>query len=315
VASFLLRRLLTLAASLGVTSVAVFFLLAVLPGSPAAVILGTQATPGAVQAEKVKLGLTAPLWDRYGHWIAGLLSGNPGVSYISQRPIGPQIGQALSVTGPLVGLGLTLGLLGGGVLGVLAALRNRRVSGALLSSLGQIGLAVPNFVAGILLVIVVGVKLHWLPTGGFNGWSQGVGPALRQLALPALALGIAEAAIISRFVRSSVVEVLQSDFLRTARAKGLRLGQALVRHGLRNAALPVVTVLGLELAGLLVGAIVVEQVFNLPGLGLLLIDAIDNRDIILVQDVVMLLAGTVLVVNTLVDVSYRLLDPRIGLDA
>jgi peptide/nickel transport system permease protein len=314
-ARFLLRRLVILVISLFVASVAVFTVLAVLPGKPAQVILGTAATPASVRAETIKLGLNVPLWHQYVHWAGGLLTANPGRSYISEDPIGPEIGQALTVTGPLVGLGLAVGLAVGLTLGVLSAVRHRKASGAVLSTLSQLGIAVPNFVAGILLLTIVTVKLHWLTGSEFNGWSAGVGQALEALLLPGIALGLAEGAILSRYVRSSVIDVLRSDYLRTARAKGMRPRQALVRHGLRNAAVPVVTVFGLELAGLLVGAVVVENVFTLPGLGTMLVQAIDNRDLLVVQDIVMLIAGTVLVVNLLVDISYRLLDPRITLGA
>ncbi len=308
---FLLRRLLTLLASLLVTSVLVFSLLSVLPGSPAQVVLGTDATPGAVAALTRHLGLDVPLWRQYARWAGGLVTFDLGTSYVSGQPIGPEIAQSLQVTGPLVGLGLLVGALLGGALGTASALRHTRLSGALLSSLGQLGVAVPNFVAGLLLVVLVGVKLGWLPTGGFTFWSADPLASLRELALPSLALALAEGAVLSRYVRSAVVEVLRSDYLRTARAKGLRTGQALLRHGLRNGALPLVTVAGLELAGLLVGAVVVETVFALPGLGTLLLNAVQNRDLNLVEDVVMLLAAVVLVVNVLVDVSYRLLDPRL----
>jgi peptide/nickel transport system permease protein len=312
-ARFLFRRLVILALTLFIASVAVFAILAVLPGKPAQVILGTAATPASVRAETIKLGLNEPLWRQYLHWAGGLLSAHLGRSCISQDPIGPEIGQALTVTGPLVGLGLAVGLAVGVTLGVLSAVRHRRASGAVLSSLSQLGIAVPNFVGGILLLTIVTVKLHWLTGAAFNGWSAGAGQAFEALVLPSIALGLAEGAILSRYVRSSVLDVLRSDFLRTARAKGLRPRQALVRHGLRNAAVPVITVLGLELAGLLVGAVVVENVFTLPGLGTMLVQAIDNRDLLVVQDIVFLIAGTVLVVNLLVDVCYRLLDPRIAL--
>lgn len=308
---FFARRLAFLIATLAVASVAVFSLIEVIPGTPAQVILGTQATPAAVHALTVRLGLDRPLPVQYLSWVGGLLGGHLGSSYISGQAIGPEIAQALGVTGPLVGLGLLVGLVVGVPLGVAAGLRHDRTSGAVLSTLSQVGIAVPNFVAGILLVIVFGVRLQWLPAGGFPGWSSSVSGSLRSLVLPALALGLAEGAILSRYVRSGVVGVLGSDYLRTARAKGLRPGQALVRHGLRNAAVPVLTVLGLELAGLVVGAVVVESVFTLPGAGTLLVQAIDNRDLIVVQDIVMLVAGTVLVVNLLVDLSYRLVDPRI----
>jgi len=312
-ARFLIRRLLVLAVTLAIASVAVFGLLAVLPGSPAQVILGTAATPASVRQLTAQLGLNQPLWHQYLHWAGGLLSANLGTSYISQQPIGPQIGQALTVTGPLVLLGLAVGLLVGLVLGVLAARYHRGLAGAAVSAVGQLGIAVPNYVAGILLLTIITVKLHWLAGSAFNGWAAGAGQALEALLLPCIALGLAEGAFLSRYVRSSVIEVLRSDYLRTARAKGLRPGQALVRHGLRNAAVPIVTVLGLQVTGLLVGAIIVENVFTLPGLGTMLVQAIDNRDLIVVQDIVMLLVAAVLVVNLLVDVSYRLLDPRIEL--
>jgi peptide/nickel transport system permease protein len=316
-ARFLVRRLVFCALTLLVASIAVFGLLSVLPGNPAEVILGTQATPAAVHAKMVQLGLDIPLWLQWAHWTGGLLSGRLGTSYISRQAIGPQISAALGVTGPLVGFGLAIGLVVGVGLGTLSALRHRRLSGAILASASQLGIAVPNFVAGILLVIVFGVKLGWLPTSGFGSgvsyWSQDFPGAVKALVLPSLALGLAEGAVLSRYVRSAVLDVLRSDFLRTARSKGLRPGQALLRHGLRNAAAPVLTVLGLELAGLLVGAVVLENVFELPGLGMNLVQWIENRDLLAVQDVVMLIAGTVLVVNLLVDVGYRLLDPRVAL--
>jgi peptide/nickel transport system permease protein len=313
------RRSIAFAITLVIASIAVFAVLSVLPGNPAEVILGTSATPSAVHAKMIELGLNIPLWLQWAHWLGGLVSGHLGTSYVSQDAIGPEITQALEITGPLVGFGLAIGLVVGVSLGTLSALRHTRISGALIASAGQLGIAVPNFVAGIILVIVVGVKLGWLPTGGFGSgpgyWSQDPTGALESLVLPALSLGLAEGAILSRYVRSAVLEVLRSDYLRTARAKGLRPGQALLRHGMRNAAAPVVTVLGLELAGLLVGAVIVENVFDLPGLGSTLVDAIGNRDLLVVQDIVMLIAGTVLVVNLLVDIAYRLLDPRISLDS
>lgn len=291
-------------------SILVFVVLNVLPGSPAQVILGTQATPQSVRQLTAQLGLNKPLVRQYVDWIGGLLHGNLGTSYISHLGIGSQIAKALSVTGPLVLLALVIGLAIGLPLGFASALRNGRFSGSLIASLSQIGMAVPSVVAGLLLIIVMTVKLHVFPTSGFPGWSNPL-QALRALALPAFALGLVEGAILSRYVRASILEQLRSDYLRTARSKGLRVGQALRRHGFRNAAIPLVTVLGLELASLVVGAIVVENIFALPGLGLLLLDSVNNRDLIAVQDTAMLVASTVLVLNLLVDLSYRLLDPRL----
>jgi peptide/nickel transport system permease protein len=290
----------------------VFAVLAVLPGSPAQVILGTQATPSAVHALSAKLGLDKPLWKQYADWVGGLVTGRLGRSYISERPIAGQIGSALQVSAPLVGLGLVVGLAVALPMGVLGALRHRRPSGAAISAASQVGIAVPNFVAGILLIIVFAVVLRLLPASGFTPWGVAPITAIRSLVLPAVALGVVEGAILSRYIRAAVVDVLRSDYLRTARAKGLRPGQALWRHGLRNAAVPVTTVLGLEVAGLIIGAVVVENVFTLPGVGTLLLQSVQNRDLLTVEDIVMMIAGVVLVVNLLVDLSYRLLDPRIG---
>jgi peptide/nickel transport system permease protein len=312
VTTYLARRLATLVATLVAASVAVFCLLAILPGKPAQVILGTQATPESVQQLTKQLGLDKPLSQQYLDWVHGLLTGRYGNSYISQLPIGHQIGQALAVTGPLVLFGLVVGLLVAVPLGVAAALLRRRAAGPLITAGSQIGIAVPNFIAGLLLIYVFSVKLGWLPASGFVTWSQDPWQAFKSLVLPGIALGVVEGAVLSRYVRSAVLDVLRSDYLRTARAKGLTRRQALVRHGFRNGSIPVLTVLGLELPSLIVGAVVIENVFTLPGVGTLLLQAVDNRDLIVVEDVVMLVAVTVLVVNFLVDVSYRLLDPRIG---
>lgn len=311
-ALYLLRRVALLLVTLVAASVVVFAVLSVLPGSPAQVILGTQATPASVHALSAKLGLDEPLWRQYLHWVGGLVTGHMGTSYVSSRPIGPELGRALEVTGPLVALGLVVGLVVAVPLGLAGALRHGRASGAALSSLSQVGIAVPNFVAGILLIIVFSVRLRLLPASGFTPWSAAPAGALRSLVLPAVAIGVVEGAILSRYVRAAVVDAVSSPYMRTARAKGLRPAQALWRHGLRNAAVPVVTVLGLEVAGLIVGAVVVENVFTLPGVGTLLLSAVANRDLLVVEDVVMLVAAVVLVVNLLVDLSYRLLDPRIS---
>jgi peptide/nickel transport system permease protein len=312
VSRYLARRLSTLVATLVAASVVVFCLLAVLPGKPAQVILGTQATPESVAALTKQLGLDHPLWRQYVDWIHGLVTLQFGRSYISQLAIGHQIGQSLAVTGPLIAFGLLVGAMIALPLGVAAALLRRRASGAAIASASQIGIAVPNFIAGLLLILVFAVELGWLPASGFTPWSQDGWLALKSLVLPAIALGAVEGALLSRYVRSTVLDILRSDYLRTARAKGLTRRQALVRHGFRNGAIPVLTVLGLEIPSLIVGAVVVESVFTLPGIGTLLLQAVANRDLIVVEDVVMLVAITVLVVNFLVDVSYRLLDPRLA---
>lgn len=307
-----LRRLIILAVSLLGASILVFALLAILPGSPAQVILGTQATPQSVAELSAKLGLDKPLWQQYGDWLGGLLTGHLGNSYVSGQPISGQLDAALQLTVPLIILGLLVGIVIAVPLGMVSALRHDRPSGALISVLSQVGIAVPTFVGGIVLIIIFAVTIHLLPAGGFVTWQQDPAQALRSLLLPAVALGVVEGAILSRFIRASVLEVLRSDYYRTARAKGLRPMQALRRHGTRNALIPVLTVFGLEMAGLIVGAIVVENVFTLPGVGTLLLQAVANRDLILVQDIVIMVSAVVLVLNFLVDLSYRLLDPRVG---
>lgn len=308
---YVARRLLTLIATLVAASLVVFALLSILPGSPAQVILGTQATPAAVKALTAQLGLDHPLWRQYLHWAHGLVTLNLGDSYISQLPIGHQIVQSLAVTAPLIGLGMVVGIVIAVPLGVAAALLRRRAAGAAITSVSQVGIAVPNFIAGLLLILVFAVKLGWLPASGFTPWSQDGWLAFKSLVLPSIALGAVEGALLSRFVRSAVLDVLRSDYLRTARAKGLTRRQALVRHGFRNGAIPILTVLGLEIPSLIIGAVVIENVFTLPGVGTLLLQAVSNRDLLVVQDVVMLVAVAVLAANFFVDASYRLLDPRL----
>jgi peptide/nickel transport system permease protein len=311
VLAFLAGRIAIVVLSLIAASIAVFAILGILPGSPAEVILGTQATPTSVKQLSAQLGTDKALWRQYLHWAHGLITFHFGDSYVSHQAIGHQIGQALQVTGPLILFALVIGLVIALPLGLSGALKQGTRSGALLGAISQVGIAIPTFVGGIILIIVFAVDWKLLPASGFPGWSH-TGEAIKSLVLPAVTLGLVEGAILSRYVRASILDQLHSDYLRTARSKGMTRGQALRRHGLRNAMVPLVTVLALELAGLLVGAIVVENVFSLPGLGQLLLSAIGNRDLLVVQDVVMLVAAVVLILNLLVDVSYRLLDPRVA---
>lgn len=307
----LLQRCGILLGSLVASSVLVFAFMAVLPGDPARVALGVNASPQAVAQLHKEFGLDRPLPTQYVDWVGGLVTMHPGTSYVSHAPIGSQINDRLLVSLWLVGTAMVIALLVAVPIGTLMAVRHRRLSGLLLSAASQVGVAVPAFLAGILLITLFAVKLRWLPA---NGWTPPVqDPAMfvKQLLLPALSLGLVQGAVLTRYVRSAVLEVLREDYLRTARAKGLRPMKALVRHGLRNAAVPVVTVLGLQLATLLIGAVVVERVFVIPGLGSLLLDSVANRDLIMVQDIVMLLVVAVLVVNFLVDALYLVIDPRL----
>jgi peptide/nickel transport system permease protein len=297
--------------SLAVSSVLVFAFMAVLPGDPARVALGVNASDEAVAELRRQFGLDRPLPTQYFDWLGGLLHGDLGTSYVSKAAIGPQVFDRLQVTLWLVVAGMIVALVVAVPAGTVMAARHRQVSGLALSALSQVGVAIPAFLAGILLIVVFAVKLGWLPANGWTPPAQDPSMFVQQLILPALSLGLVQGAVLTRYVRSAVLDVLREDYLRTARAKGLRPFQALWRHGLRNAAVPVVTVLGLQLATLLIGAVVVERVFVIPGLGSLLLDGVSNRDLLLVQDVVMVLVLAVLLVNFLIDLLYVALDPRL----
>lgn len=311
----ILQRLAVLVGSLAVSSVVVFGFMAVLPGNPARVALGVNASDSAVTQMEQEFGLDRSLIDQYFGWVGGLLTFDPGESYVSRALIGPQITDRLQVTLLLVGVAMALAVVVAVPLGTIIAVRHRKLSGLALSAVSQVGVAVPAFLAGILLITLFAVQFPFLPANGWTPPAEDPVMFLKQLLLPALSLGIVQAAVLTRYVRSAVLEVLQEDYLRTARAKGLRPMPALVRHGLRNAAVPVVTVLGLQLATLLVGAVVVERVFVIPGIGSLLLDSVSNRDLIVVQDVVMILVVAVLVVNFLIDLLYLAIDPRLRAEA
>lgn len=307
----LVERMAVLVVSLAVSSLLVFGFMAVLPGDPARVALGVNASDEAVTQLREQFGLDRPLPTQYFEWVGGLLQGDFGTSYVSKAAIGPQVFDRLQVTLWLVIAAMVIALVVAVPAGMVMAARHRKLSGLALSALSQLGVAVPAFLAGILLIVVFAVRLGWLPANGWTPPAQDPGMFVRQLILPALALGLVQGAVLTRYVRSAVLDVLREDYLRTARAKGLRPFPALWRHGVRNAAVPVVTVLGLQLATLLIGAVVVERVFVIPGLGSLLLDGVSNRDLLVVQDVVMLLVVAVLVVNFVVDLLYLALDPRL----
>jgi peptide/nickel transport system permease protein len=307
----ILQRTGVLLASLLASSVLVFAFMAVLPGDPARVALGVNASDEAVAELRTEFGLDRPLIEQYLSWVGGLVRFDLGESYVSGAPIGPQIADRLQVSLWLVGTAMVLALIVAVPFGTIMAVRHRRLSGLLLSALSQVGVAIPAFLAGILLITVFAVNLGWLPANGWTPPNEDPVQFVRQLTLPALSLAIVQGAVLTRYVRSSVLDVQREDYIRTARAKGRAPMAALRHHGLRNAGVPVVTVLALQLATLLIGAVVVERVFVIPGLGSLLLDAVSNRDLIMVQDVVMILVIAVLFVNFLVDLLYVAIDPRL----
>jgi peptide/nickel transport system permease protein len=314
---FLIKRCASFLATLALASLAIFAVLDVLPGNAADVMLGESATPEAVRALSAKLGLDRPAPVRYAHWLRGLLTGELGLSIAYDTPIAELIAQRLAVTVPLAVLAMLLTTGIALAAGVYAASRHNRIGdvGVMLAS--QLGIAIPNFWFAILLILVFSVQLGWFSAGGFAGWSEadggGLVAGLHSLILPAVALALVQAAILARITRSAVLDVLREDFVRTARAKGLSQRAVLWRHVLRNAAVPVLTVMGLQFANLLTGTIVIENVFALPGLGRLVFQAIANRDLAVVQNIVMLLAALVIGINFIVDVAVALIDPRLKL--
>jgi peptide/nickel transport system permease protein len=307
----LLRKAGVFLLTLAIASVVVFAFLAILPGDPAQVALGLNATPELLARTRHEFGVDRPLPVQYLDWVGGLFTGDFGHSYVTGNAIGPQLLDRFEVTLWLVGAATLIAVVIAVPLGMIAAVRHRGASGVLVSGLSQLGAAIPAFLAGILLVELFAVTLRVLPSGGWTPPDADPVAFLKGLVLPALSLGLVQAAVLTRYVRSAVLDVLREDYLRTARAKGLGPVKALVRHGLRNAAVPVVTVLGLQLATLLIGAVVVERVFFIPGLGGMLLDAVGSRDLIVVRDVVMVLVVAVLVVNFLVDILYTVIDPRL----
>jgi peptide/nickel transport system permease protein len=313
-AVFLVRRTALFVASLLAASVLIFLLLRLLSGDMAQVIAGVQATPAQVAQLRHELGTDRPLPVQYASWIGGVFAGDFGTSALSGVSVSAELVAKLAVTGPLVAAAMLLSVLVAVPLGVLAAVAHRRRLGVVISVGSQLGIALPTLWVGLVLAIVFAVWLRWLPAQGFPvaGWEQ-PGRALRSLVLPAVTLSLAEGAVLLRFVRSATLGVLHEDFLRTARATGLTRVGALLRHGLRNAALPVVSILGLQVAALLVGAVVVEAVFALPGVGQMLLADVGNRDLVKVQGEVLLLTAAVLAIGFLVDLAHRLIDPRLRL--
>jgi peptide/nickel transport system permease protein len=311
----LLQRLASFAATLAVASALVFAVLELLPGNAAQIILGESATAESLAALEKQLGLDRPAATRYLDWVGGLLQGRTANSLSYDTPTVELILERLQVSLPLALMAMALTVVLALAAGVYAASRHNRVGDVGVMAVSQLGIAIPNFWFAILLILLFAVQLQWVGAGGFPGWTEGEGGGVVDgfvaLLLPALSLAMVQAAILARVTRSAVLDVMREDFVRTARAKGLSRGQALRRHVLRNAMIPVLTVAGLQFGNLITGAIVVENVFVLPGLGRLVFQAIANRDLVVVRDVVLFLAASVITINLIVDLLYLLIDPRL----
>jgi ABC-type dipeptide/oligopeptide/nickel transport system permease component/ABC-type transport system substrate-binding protein len=308
---YLAGRAASLAVTLIAASFVVFIVIQILPGDPATYMLGLNATPDAVAALHKQFGLDRPFAARFLAWIWGLLHGDFGSSFTYHVSVASLIGERLSVSLPLALLALAFAIVVAFPLGLLAAARPRGWADRLIMTLAQIGIAIPDFWLGILLVIVFSMTLRWFSAGGFPGWDAGFFPALSALVLPAIALALPQAAILIRVLRTTLIETMREPFVRTARAKGLTYSQALRRHALRNALVPVLTIIGLQFPFLVAGAIIIENVFFLPGLGRLVSEAIAQRDLVVVQGVVVVMVFAVVSVSFLIDIAYAIVDPRI----
>ncbi|WP_425037610.1 ABC transporter permease [Primorskyibacter sp. S187A] len=310
-ALYALRRFFSLVVSLLVASAVIFLVVEVAPGDPASFMLGINAQPDTVAALRAELGLDQPKVLRYLDWVGGMLTGDFGTSYTYRTPVSQMIADRLAVSLPLALYALALSTAIAVPVGLYAASRRGAAGDMAVMGATQLGVAIPNFWFAMLLVLLFAITWRIFPAGGFPGWEKGFWVNMRALTLPAVALALPQAAILARVMRSALIDTLGEDYIRTARAKGLTRPQALRRHALRNALIPVLTIIGLQFSFLLAGAIIIEQVFYLPGLGRLVFQAISARDLIVVESVVMLLVFAVIMVNFLVDLAYAWVDPRL----
>jgi peptide/nickel transport system permease protein len=304
-------RLLSLTLSLIAASLVVFAVIEIIPGDTASYMLGLNATPEAVEALRNQLGLNGSIPERYIAWVGGLLTGDFGQSYTYRVPVSELILDRIWISIPLTLYALILSTVIAFPVGLISAARRGKPSDYSIMGATQLGIAIPNFWFAMLLVLIFAVNLHWFSAGGFPGWGGGFWPAIKALTLPAIALALPQASILARVMRSSLLETLTQDYIRSARAKGLTRGQALRRHALRNAMIPVLTIIGMQFSFLLAGAIIIENVFFIPGLGKLIFQGITQRDLIVVESTVMLLVFAVILVTFIVDVAYAAVDPRL----
>jgi len=308
---YLFKRLTSLLLTLLVASVVLFVTIEIVPGDPASFMLGINAQPETLEALRAELGLDKSKPQRYWQWLTGMLQGDFGRSYTYKTPVAEMIAERMWISLPLTLFALLISTAIAFPAGIYAASRRGGIGDATVTGMTQLGVAIPNFWFAMLLVSFFAIKLGWFSSGGFVGWDQGLLAGLKSLLLPAIALALPQAAILTRVMRSSLLDVLSEEYMRTARAKGMSKRSAIWRHGLRNAMIPVLTILGLQFSFLLAGAIIIEKVFYLPGLGLLVFQSIAQRDLIVVESVVMLLVFAVVLVTFLVDLAYAWVDPRL----
>jgi peptide/nickel transport system permease protein len=310
---YFVKKLIILFILLFLVSITVFSVLFILPGDPALIMLGINATPETLANLRADLGLDQPFWVQYADWIRNLLNGTGSRSLNYDVPVYDLLLSSLAVTGPLALMAMLFAVVISVPLGIYAARHQNTPADAGVMAFTQLGLATPEFWLGILLMLWLSVRWGLFPAGGFPGWSENFWGSFKSLLLPSFALGVIRASILTRLTRSSILEVLHEDYIRTAWAKGLKARTVIYVHALRNAFIPVITILGLQLGQLIAGAIIIENVYYLPGLGRLVFQAIGQRDLPVVREIVLFMAAAVVLINFLVDLAYASFDPRIRL--
>jgi peptide/nickel transport system permease protein len=309
--AYILRRLLATIPVMVVVAIFVFVLLRLAPGDPAAIIAGEDATAAQISAVRTQLGLDRPIFEQFIVWLGGMLQGDFGTSIFSNLPVSRLIAQRIEPTLSLMLATLLVALCLAIPLGVLAAWKARGFVDRLVMLFAVLGFAIPVFLVGYVLIYIFAVKLGWLPVQGYTPIREGLWPWMESLILPSVALGITYMALIARVTRASMLEVLAEDYIRTATSKGLTTNRVLLLHALKNASVPIVTVVGIGIALLISGVVITETVFNIPGLGRLTVDAVLKRDYPIVQGLIIVFAAVKVLVNLLIDISYVFLDPRI----
>ncbi|AQS50859.1 peptide/nickel transport system permease protein [Paenalcaligenes hominis] len=309
--AYIARRIVTTIPVVVMVAIVIFALLRLTPGDPAAIIAGDDASPAQLEAIRIQMGLNLPIYEQFFQWTSDLLKGNLGTSLLSNTPVTALIADRMGPTIALAIATLSFTLLIAIPIGVIAAWRHGKITDRFVMILSVLGFSIPTFVVGYLLIYIFSMKLGWFPVQGYRDLSSGFYEFARRLTLPTIALSAVYTALIARITRSSVIEVMNEDFVRTARAKGVKESTVLLRHALRNAAVPIVTVIGIGAASLIGGVVVTESVFNIPGLGRLVVEAVLARDYPIIQGVILLFSLTYIVINLIVDVLYTVFDPRI----
>ena len=309
---YILKRILSLVPVLFVVSTVAFLLIYLTPGDPVSVMLGQEASAEQIEALREQMGFNDPLYIQYFHWLLGVVQGNLGDSYFMHMPVATAIVEHLGPTLSIAVFAEIIAIIIALPVGILAAKHRGSLMDQFVMGFTLTGMAIPSFIFGLILMLVLGVKLGWLPVAGYQPLSSGFWNYLQYLLMPGLALGIIQSALIARMTRSSMLEVLNADFIKTARSKGVKERSIIYVHALRNALLPIITVVGQTFGLLLAGAVVIETIFNIPGIGQLVLNSIQSRDYAVIQGVILMVAFFYVLINLVIDLLYMLIDPRVG---